>query len=224
MSSVEAQATEVERLAERATQQRAQVRTPANVATFSEEELQRREQRIGEEFEQAAGAVIGRIDAEIATAERTILQAERPLDAALTEAELRLANARLPYVQEDTKLLALDDLAIRCRVALDGGDRPEQFLLARFVGLRLEAEHERRQAAGRMLTQPEAARLEELRQHVIALNFRVDDQRANKAAAEAKLKEARKARIRAGRAHSEGSGAVERAMAAMRASGRYGRF
>ncbi len=99
------------------------------------------------DFDRVVGAVQQTVDGLIAghtTALRHLAEGD-PLDA-LTGEQLTKATQQMAYVKEDVQALAPAELVTRCQAALQMGDVPTLFNLARYVGQRLDAAAQATQA------------------------------------------------------------------------------
>jgi hypothetical protein len=109
---------------------------------YSEEEYERRQEALLEEFDREAESVITEADRTIEKAERTLALEHRDLSDSLTTTELERANAKRSYVEDDVWSLSPDVLVKRAEAARAAGDRPGMFLYARTLGKRAEIEYE----------------------------------------------------------------------------------
>ncbi len=123
---------------------------------YSDAEHTERLSSLRADFDRVVGAVQQTVDGLIAT-HTTALQylAEGdPLDA-LSMEQLTKATQQMAYIKEDVQTLPVAALVTRCQAALQMGDVPTLFNLARYVGQRLDASARATQAG---LEQAMAAR------------------------------------------------------------------
>ncbi len=107
---------------------------------YSDAEHTERLASLHAEFDRVVGAVQQTVDGLIAghtTALRHLAEGD-PLDA-LTGEQLTKATQQMAYVKEDAAALPPAELVTRCQAALQMGDVPTLFNLARYVGQRLDA-------------------------------------------------------------------------------------
>lgn len=169
-------------------------------------------------------AALAKLDDLVARAEEeaseAVQAAEREIDAhehadptsALSADELGRANARARFVKEDADLLPLPELAGRLRAALGGSDRAALYLLARYVGQRVDRELGAQRGGG---TPPIVVALTE---HLRDAWARFRDPEAGKQA-EARIKQAREYRATVRERAGSRERAVARATAEMRRNG-----
>ncbi len=99
------------------------------------------------DFDRVVGAVQQTVDGLIAThttALRHLAEGD-PLDS-LTGEQLTKATQQMAYIKEDVQTLPVPALVTRCQGALQMGDVPTLFNLARYVGQRLDAAAQATQA------------------------------------------------------------------------------
>ncbi len=92
------------------------------------------------EFDRVVGDVQQTVDGLVAAHTTTLrhLAEGDPLDA-LSMEQLTKATQQMAYIKEDVQTLPPADLVTRCQAALQMGDVPTLFNLARYVGQRLDA-------------------------------------------------------------------------------------
>ena len=123
---------------------------------YAEEEHERREEALLEEFGREVDSVTADAEQTIEKSERTLALEHRDLSDSLTTAELERANAKKAYVEDNVRDLPLDDLEKRVEAARTAGDKPTMFLYAKTLPRRAQAAYE---AGG---AQDQGARLEQL--------------------------------------------------------------
>jgi hypothetical protein len=95
---------------------------------YSDEEHERREDALLEEFDRELESVIAGADRAIERAARTLTLEHCDLSDSLTTTEIERANAKKAYVEDDVKYLPLEDLVRRAEAARTAGDKPTMYL------------------------------------------------------------------------------------------------
>ena len=190
---------------------------------YSEEEQQRRHGDMLERLDARVGLTATAVD-RVVEANRLVLadlEAGDPFDR-LAPDEQTAASARKAFIQEDAARLPHDELADRMRMALRSGDRPTMYLLARYVGQRLEASDRQARDDGKrtdMTTEQVRGLGDLVGQLVDAVRGVAGRERGQDAAS--RLKRAQEVRRRAAEVYDTAHDTQAKAIAQMRATGRY---
>jgi hypothetical protein len=203
------QVIEIERAAERRTQQLGALLRADGQPRYGDLEQREREAAIAAEFEAVASRVTTTATEAIEATRRdlTILDGATPFGF-LTVAEQEAVATRRELLKEDCETRRPDQLAAMARAALASNDRANIFLLDRYLGARLERDGRPRDPALLAVARE--------------LNERLADpkEKAKRTAAERRLSAAQ---VLTGRVNFVRRGGQEGLRERLVASGRYGR-